>query len=269
MSSEERAGRVLVIEDDAKLREALVAALESQRIVALRAGSAEQGLALLSQERVDCVVLDLGLPGMDGLQFLKRLEQAGAAGPKVIVYTGRTLSAEEARQLEHYADRLLRKGERSEERVLAEVSTFLSQLADRSPGETRPDLRGKSVLVVDDDMRTSYALSAILRGRGMDVLLADNGLTGIATLRAHPEVDAVVMDVMMPELDGYEAMRRIRADRRYADLPMVALTAKAMANDREKCLAAGATEYMAKPVDSDQLLSLLGRLLHSAPQQHA
>ncbi len=265
----EGTSRVLLIEDDQKLRDALGAALESRRITTLRTGSAEQGLALLQAHRIDCVVLDLGLPGMDGLQLLEQLAKAGVGHPPVIVYTGRTLSDEEAQTLQRYAHCVVAKGERSEQRVLDEVAEFLAGVEPQRPVAHAANLRGKSVLVVDDDMRTTYAVSAMLRARGLDVLLADNGLSGIATLEAHPEVDAVLMDVMMPELNGYEAMRRIRKDRRFADLPMIALTANAMAGDRDKCLDAGANEYMAKPVDNDQLVSTLGRLLCSADAKHA
>jgi signal transduction histidine kinase/DNA-binding response OmpR family regulator len=265
----EEASRVLLIEDDERLRDALAAALESRRITTLRAASAERGLELLRTHTVDCVVLDLGLPGMDGLQFLEELERVGPSHSPVIVYTGRTLSVEEANKLQRYACKVLQKGGRSEERVLHEVTAFLASVAAPRPEPAPASLRGKSVLVVDDDMRTTYAVSAMLRSRGLDVLLADNGLSGIATLEAHPEVDAVLMDVMMPELNGYEAMRRIRSDRRFTELPMIALTANAMTGDREKCLEAGANEYMAKPVDNEQLVSLLGRLLCSDRAQRA
>jgi CheY-like chemotaxis protein len=186
--------------------------------------------------------------------------------PAVVVYTGRALSKVEATRLEEYAEAVVLKEGSSAERLVDEIRLFVRRLQDglgpRRAGAkrtARADVRldGRKVLVADDDMRTVYALSATLRAKGADVFVADNGRTAIEVLDQHPEIEAVLMDIMMPEMDGYEAMRRIRAEKRYDKLPIVALTAKAMKGDREKCLQVGASDYLPKPIDADSLLAIL------------
>jgi signal transduction histidine kinase/CheY-like chemotaxis protein len=256
--------RVLVVEDDSQLGSSLVKLLSEQGLSAICVRTGGEGLEALRGQSFACMILDLGLPDIDGLELLVRMEN-DASLPKVpvIVYTGRALNRAEARRLEAYTAGIVLKDEGSVARLLDEVRLFVEQLERRAPvGEDaqpspQDNLEGKKVLVADDDMRTAYALSALLRDRGVDVLVAENGRAAVNMLANDNGVDAVIMDVMMPEMDGYEAMREIRKDARYQSLPIIALTAKAMKDDRVRCLEAGASEYMTKPIDGDRLLSVL------------
>jgi CheY-like chemotaxis protein len=184
----------------------------------------------------------------------------------VIIYTDRALSKAEAKRLEAHTEAIVLKEGPSAERVLDEIRLFAQRLRERvGPRRLTTThvplaplrLGGKRVLVVDDDMRTIYAVSATLRAKGVEVLVADTGKEALAVLEQRPEVDAVLMDIMMPEMDGYEAIRRIRKIPRFAALPIIALTAKAMKGDREKCLEVGANDYLTKPIDGDRLLAML------------
>jgi CheY-like chemotaxis protein len=190
----------------------------------------------------------------------------------VIVYTGKALTTYEEAQLREFAEAVIVKDGSSPERLLDETSLYLHRPEARLPADKRRMLEqmrnadeifeGKKILLVDDDVRNVFALASVLESRGMEILFAENGKTGIEKLRAHPDVDLVLMDVMMPEMDGYEATRRIREMDEFRQLPIVALTAKAMKGDREKSLTAGASDYVAKPVDTDRLLSLMRVWLH-------
>jgi CheY-like chemotaxis protein len=185
----------------------------------------------------------------------------------VVVYTGRDLSDDEERRLSQYAESIIVKGARSPERLLEETTLFLHRVQANLPQEkqrmlkadTEPEsvLDGRTVLVVDDDMRNIFALTSVLEEKGMQVVVARDGSESLAKLRENPEIDLVLMDIMMPVMDGYEAMREIRKDPRLKDLPIIALTAKAMKGDKSACIEAGANDYLAKPVDMDKLLSLL------------
>jgi signal transduction histidine kinase/DNA-binding response OmpR family regulator len=257
--------RVLVVEDDQKLGDSLVSLLSEQGVEASRASSGQAALTELRSGSYSCMILDLGLPDVDGLDILERLEKDDTL-PKlpVVVHTGRSLSRKEVQQLEAYTESIVLKGQGSPERVLEEVRLFVDRLGrgKREEHATRPIVRdtkleGKKVLVADDDMRTVYALSALLRGKGMNVLVADTGRSAVNMLEADNDVDAVIMDIMMPEMDGYEAMREIRKDERFRSLPIIALTAKAMKDDRVRCIEAGASDYMPKPIDGNRLLSVL------------
>jgi CheY-like chemotaxis protein len=185
--------------------------------------------------------------------------------PAAVVYTSRPLSRAEATRLESYAEAVVLKEGASTDRLLDEIRLFVRRLeADlprrngaSSPRNVEMNLGGKKLLVVDDDMRTVYALSAMLRARGAEVLIAETGKVALEILDQHPDVDAVLMDAMMPVMDGYEATRRIRAQSKFTALPIIALTAKAMKGDQEKCLEAGASDYLTKPIDADALLSVL------------
>jgi CheY-like chemotaxis protein len=213
------------------------------------------------------MILDLGLPDMDGLDLLTDLDGGDPARvPSVIVYTARALTMEESRRLESYADAIVLKEGSSMERLLDEIRRSAAggaggrRAAVRAPASAAA-LRGKSILLVDDDMRTVFALSAMLRSKGFEVHEADTGAAALRTLQRTAGIDAVLMDIMMPEMDGYTAMQRIREDPRFERLPIIALTARAMKGDDEKCLAAGANAYLSKPVDCERLLDLLGELL--------
>jgi CheY-like chemotaxis protein/signal transduction histidine kinase len=267
--------RVLVVENAAGA-DSLVTMLASENLQAHCVTSAHAALEAVNHERFGCMVLDLSLPDMDGLELLERMRaSSGDNMPALLIYTARALSRAEARQLEAYADAIVLKEGGSTERLRDEIRLFARRLkggaAPRRPTPVAAQvvhktLGGRTILLVDDDMRTVYALSATLRAKGLRVITADTGLMAIELLEQNPDVDAVLMDIMMPEMDGYEAMRRIRQERRFAELPIVALTAKAMKGDRERCLDAGATDYLAKPIDADQLLSLLAvRLAGSLP----
>jgi CheY-like chemotaxis protein/signal transduction histidine kinase len=262
-----RAPHVLVVEDDLLTGDSLAKQLASEKLEVRRAMNAHEALDALARERFGCMVLDLGLPDMDGLELLGIIrERHGADMPAVVVYTSRGLSRAEAKALEAYTEAVVLKEGASVERLLDEVRLFTRRLKDglgaghaATPARAHAafDFGGRRVLIADDDMRTVYALSAMLRSKGLDVLVADTGAAALAVLNDHPDVDAVLMDIMMPEMDGFEAIRRLRKDPRFAKLLVVTLTAKAMKGDREKCLEAGATEYLPKPVDADRLLALL------------
>jgi CheY-like chemotaxis protein len=213
------------------------------------------------------MVLDLSLPDRSGLELLEEMARGEQYGfPPVIVYTGRALSNEQVHELERFSQSIIIKGARSPERLLDEVTLFLHQVESKLPPDRQRMLReargresvfeGRRILIVEDDVRNIFALTSVLEPRGAVVEIARNGREALDHLRAKPGVDLVLMDIMMPEMDGLEATRRLRADPQFAKLPIIALTAKAMIDDRDKCLAAGANDYIAKPLDVDKLLSL-------------
>jgi CheY-like chemotaxis protein/signal transduction histidine kinase len=265
--SNEHARRILVVEQDTASSDSLVRELLAERLLVTRVVSAKGALLALQKERFVCVILDLSLPDMDGLEFLRSLrEQSGPNAPSIIVYTARPLSKPEAKSLEAYAETVVLKEGSSSERLLDEVRLFVRRLkagiAPRRLGAApglppHVHLGGKKVLVVDDDMRTVYALSATLRAKGAEVLVADTGKAALSVLQLETDVDAVLMDIMMPEMDGYETMRRIRQELQLLSLPIIALTAKAMKGDRERCIEVGASDYLPKPVDPERLLAML------------
>jgi len=228
---------------------------------------------MLDAQHFDCVVLDLRLPDMSGFEILEQLRDHASLGElPVVVFTGKELSPEEDARLHSLARSVVVKGVESPERLLDETSLFLHRVvADLPPQRQkmldqlhRSDeaLVGKKVLVVDDDVRNIFALSSVLERHGMTVITAGTGREAIATLESADDVTIVLMDIMMPEMDGYETMQVIRQNAKFRRLPIIALTAKAMKGDREKCLEAGATEYLAKPVNTEQLLSALRMWLH-------
>ena len=268
---------ILVVEDNLTDGNSIVALLRAAGFAAEHVASARAALDAVAAQDLACIVLDLGLPDMDGLGLLETLrERARGPVPPVIVHTGRKLTREETRRVEAYAEAVVLKDGHSATRLIDEVRLFVQHLRDAAPRHALapvngglPDvsLVGTRILVADDDMRTVYALSALLRGKGADVLVAESGREALELLGAHPEVNAVLMDVMMPEMDGYEALRRLRADGRFARLPAIALTAKAMKGERERCLEAGANDYLAKPVDPGRLLTTLQGFLGSPKAQ--
>jgi CheY-like chemotaxis protein len=227
----------------------------------------------LREAPADCVVLDLKLPDMSGFEVLEQIrDDASICDVPVIVFTGRELSAEEDARLHTMARSVVVKGVESPERLLDETALFLHRVVGNLPLDKQKmletlhssdqDLVGRTVLLVDDDARNIFALSSVLERRGMQVLTATTGREAISIIESTPEVAIVLMDIMMPEMDGYETMQVIRAKAAFRRLPMIALTAKAMKGDREKCLEAGASDYLAKPVNTEQLLSALRMWLH-------
>jgi signal transduction histidine kinase/DNA-binding response OmpR family regulator len=260
--------RVLVVEDDAVLRDSTARLLAGDGVEVVTAGTAAEALDQLASTTFDCMVLDLALPDRSGLALLEDMARGErCAFPPVIVYSGQSLSRDEVRELERFSHSIVIKGARSPERLLDEVTLFLHQVESQLPPDRRRMLRdarardaafdGRRILVVEDDVRNVFALANVFEPRGAVVDIARNGREALDALAARPQIDLVLMDVMMPEMDGLEATRRLRADSRFAKLPIIALTAKAMADDRDKCLAAGANDYIAKPLDVDKLLSLV------------
>lgn len=264
---------LLLVEDDENLRRGLFDLIRDPGVNVVEAESGRQAIDLLKERRFDCVILDLGLPDMSGFDVLEGLDAAMQASlPPVIVYTGRELSREEERRLQTHADSIIIKGVRSEERLIDETSLFLHQMVKSMPARKQDALKrlydkeaifkDRTVLLVDDDMRNLFALSQALQGKGMSAVKAEDGQQALAALQREPKVDLVLMDIMMPGMDGYETIRRIRAQKRFQSLPIIAVTAKAMPQDREKCIEAGASDYLSKPVDLDRLLSLMRVWLH-------
>ena len=263
--------RVLIVEDDAVQRDAVSRLLSSGDVETVGVGTAAECLERLKSETFDCMVLDLSLPDASGFSLLETLSQGDHAFPPVIVYTGHDLSADDEQRLRRYSHSIIIKGAKSPERLLDEVSLFLHQVvADLPPEQQRmirkarnrdSVLEGRRILVVEDDVRNVYSLTSVLEPRGAAVQIARNGQEAIDALAQSadggPAIDLVLMDVMMPVMDGLEATRQIRADGRWGELPIVMLTAKAMPDDQERCLEAGASDYMAKPIDVDRLLSLV------------
>ena len=268
-----RRRRLLVIEDNAAERLSITALLEDDDIEIVTAGTGAEGLDRLNEERFDCVVLDLSLPDMSGFDVLQAVsDDTTLSDLPVIVFTGRELSAEEEAKLHTMARSIVVKGVESPERLLDETSLFLHRVVSNLPAEKQEmierlhrsdeDLVGKTVLLVDDDPRNIFALSSILERRGMRVLTAANGHDAIRLVNSTPDIALVLMDIMMPEMDGYRTIAAIRENPSFRRLPIIALTAKAMKGDREKSLEAGASEYLAKPVNTEQLLSAMRSWLH-------
>ncbi|MBN1203751.1 MAG: response regulator [Myxococcaceae bacterium] len=271
----DRKGRsLLIVEDDGVHRQSLVELLGSEDVQTVAVGTAAEAVEAIAGRRFDCVVLDLGLPDMSGAELLSKLHgEHGLATPPVIVYTGRELSRAQETELRRVAEAIVIKDAQRPERLLEETSLFLHRAPAQLPEPKRrmlekarqmdPLLVGRKVLVVDDDVRNIFALNTVLERFGMNVVFAESAQEGIDLLERDQGVELVLMDVMMPEMDGYQAMRAIRGMERFASLPILALTAKAMKGDREKCLEAGASDYITKPVDIDKLLSLLRVWLHA------
>jgi CheY-like chemotaxis protein len=268
-----RRKRLLVVEDNAAEQLSIRELLGHDDIDIAVADTGKTALAILHEEPFDCVVLDLRLPDMSGFEVLERLrDDVSLSDVPVVVFTGKELSPEEDARLHTLARSVVVKGVESPERLLDETALFLHRVVADLPVEKqqmldrlhRSDdaLFGRKVLVVDDDVRNIFALSSVLERRGMTVLTAGTGREAIATLDATPDLAIVLMDIMMPEMDGYETMQVIRHNPAFQRLPIIALTAKAMKGDREKCLEAGASDYLAKPVNTEQLLSALRMWLH-------
>jgi len=252
--------KLLVVDKDPESREALVQLVRNEKVEIDEAASGAEALERIEATRYDCIVLDLDLDDMSSNRFLEAASSAHPL-PPVVIYSGRELAREESLKLRQYTDSIVIKGERSPERLLDEISLFLHSLGHRpnhvSEARHGDDLAGRTILLVDDDMRNLFALSKALRARGLSVLMAQDGFKALHQLDEHPEIGLVVMDIMMPGMDGYETIREIRKQEQWAKLPIIAVTAKAMPGDRDKCLEAGANDYLAKPVDMDKLTSMM------------
>jgi CheY-like chemotaxis protein len=289
---------LLIVEDDEVQRNSMMELIGNRDVVTTAVGTGQEALDMLEEKHFDCVVLDLGLPDMEGFEVLKQIkQQAKFQDLPVVIYTSKDLLKQEELQIKRYAETIITKDVTSPDRLLDETALFLHRVVAKMPEakrkaveqryqaaeaansaeiirraamqEARSDviassqpvptgeLSGKKILVVDDDVRNIFALTGVLENQGMEVVFAENGRAGIDLLMSTPAIDLVLMDVMMPEMDGYETTRAIREIPGYETLPIIALTAKAMAGDREKCLEAGASDYITKPVDIDLLLSMM------------
>ena len=261
--------KVLIIEDNSKHAKALSYFLETNNINSEIKSEVKQGVQALQNNEVDCVILDMGIPDQQAYEILERVkESSGLENLPIIVFTGKSLSMQEELKIKKYADSIIVKTAHSYQRMLDEVSLFLHLVEEnKQEGNNRSKIKkqhmmsdvlsGKTVLVVDDDVRNIYSLTKSLEILKMNVLTAIDGREALTVLQENPQVDVVLLDMMMPNMDGYETASRIRENKKYKNLPVIAVTAKAMTGDREKCISAGASDYITKPVDVDQLLSLL------------
>ena len=260
--------RILLVEDDERQRESVVRLISDDDVDITAVALGEEALALLKTQTFDCMIIDLKLPDIQGNELLERMEHEELCSfPPVIVYTGRNLSREEEADLMKYSRSIIIKGARSPERLLDEVTLFLHKVESELSSERQGMLQqvrsrervfeGRRILLVDDDVRNIFALTNALEQKGVLVEIGRNGFEAISKLNSVDDIDLVLMDVMMPGMDGLEATRQIRADGRFNKLPIIAITAKAMKNDQEECLQAGASDYLAKPIDLDRLYSLL------------
>jgi CheY-like chemotaxis protein len=260
--------RLLIVEDDEVQRNSVMELIGDGDVETRAVGSGQEALDALRTERYDCVVLDLGLPDMSGFDLIQRIrDEVGQRDLPIVVYTARDLTRREETELRRLTDTIILKDVKSPERLLDETTLFLHRVQARLPATQRrmleeahrvdPALTGRKILIVDDDIRNIFALTSLLERHQVQVLYAENGRDAIELLQNTEDVDLVLMDVMMPEMDGYETTRGIRSLPQFQSLPIIALTAKAMQGDREKCLEAGASDYIAKPADNEQLLSLL------------
>ena len=259
---------LLVVEDDDIQRDLIADIVGNGDVRITFASTASEGYDQALTGKFDCMVLDLGLPDMSGVELLDKIRthETGYRAP-VIIFTGRELTPEEKVIMDKYAETTIMKGVDSVQRLLDETSLFLHRVEADLPERQQKILRmvhdkesildGKKVLMVDDDMRNIFSLKKVLEQSGIHVLIGKNGKDGIERLNENPDVDLVLMDIMMPVMNGFEAMAEIRKERRFRDLPIIALTAKAMKGDRAKCIEAGANDYLAKPVDVDRLFSML------------
>jgi CheY-like chemotaxis protein/two-component sensor histidine kinase len=260
--------KVLIVEENTKHAEALAYFLESYNVATEIRDSIDEGVKVLSGKGVDCVILDMGIPAQRSYDVLEDVKKSpGLENLPIIVFTGKNLSHVEEMKIKQYADSIVVKTAHSYERILDEVSLFLHLVEDnkkesktyryKKMGELGEVLKGKTILIADDDVRNIFSLTKSLENFGIKVLSAIDGREALKQLQEKEKVDLVLMDMMMPEMDGYESTKRIRNIPKYKNLPIIAVTAKAMTGDREKCIAAGASDYITKPVDVDQLISLL------------
>jgi CheY-like chemotaxis protein len=275
--AESRRRRLLVVEDDDIERQSIVELLSHENVEITSAGTGSEAMEVLRNAQCDCLILDLRLPDISGFELMEKIrENPDLRELPIVVCTGKELTEHDSMRLARMAESVVLKDVRSPERLLDEVSLFLHLVTADLPAHKQQMLErlrqsdqaliGKKILVVDDDVRNIFALTSLLEQHGLQVVNAENGMEAIALLDQDREIDAVLMDIMMPEMDGYETMRRIRLSGKHRMLPILALTAKAMKGDREKCLEAGASDYIAKPVNAEELLALLRIWLFGKPK---
>jgi CheY-like chemotaxis protein/HAMP domain-containing protein len=275
--AESRRRRLLVVEDDDIERQSIVELLSHENVEITSAGTGSEAMEFLRNAQCDCLILDLRLPDISGFELMEKIrENPDLRELPIVVCTGKELTEHDSMRLARMAESVVLKDVRSPERLLDEVSLFLHLVTADLPAHKQQMLErlrqsdqaliGKKILVVDDDVRNIFALTSLLEQHGLQVVNAENGMEAIALLDQDREIDAVLMDIMMPEMDGYETMRRIRLSGKHRMLPILALTAKAMKGDREKCLEAGASDYIAKPVNAEELLALLRIWLFGKPK---
>jgi len=260
---------VLIVEENPKHAKALAYFLETFNVTTEISNTVDKGVNALNKEEVDCVILDMGIPDQHAYETLEEMKkQPGLENLPIIIFTGKSLSKTEEMRIKQYADSIVVKTAQSYQRILDEVSLFLHLVEENKNEQKAPSkykrlgalsevLAGKKILVTDDDVRNIFALTKALEMHDMNVITAVDGKEAIKQLEENPDTSVVLIDIMMPEMDGYEAMQKIRQKKEFKNLPVIAVTAKAMSGDREKCIQAGASDYISKPVDIDQLLSLL------------
>jgi CheY-like chemotaxis protein/putative methionine-R-sulfoxide reductase with GAF domain len=260
--------KILIVEDDKDMRKSIEELLKSENAEIQSIDKGKEALKILEKEEFDCMVLDLGLKDISGFQLLDNIKSKEKFRDlPIIIYTGRELENDEEKKLRKHAESIIIKGAKSPERLIDEVSLFLhhveSDLPDAKKGKTKVTtekdmvFNDKKILLVDDDVRNIFALSSVLGEKDMEITIAENGKEALKKLEENSKFDLVLMDIMMPEMDGYEAMRQIRKKQQFKNLPIIALTAKAMKGDRQKCIEAGASDYLSKPIDIEKLLSLM------------
>ena len=261
--------KVLVVEDDKVQRDYIKKLIGETNVIVDAVETATEALSQLNNNSYDCMIMDLSLPDVTGQELLDKLANANHpfSAPPVIIYTARDITEEEENLLRKYSESIIIKGARSPERLLNEVSLFIHKVESELPAEKQRTLRnlrsrdktldGKNILIVDDDVRNIFALTSALESYGAKVVIARNGKEALDTLESNQTVDMVLMDIMMPVMDGYEAMKRIRENKKFKQLPIIALTAKAMKDDHQKSLEAGANDYLAKPMEIEKLISLM------------
>jgi PAS domain S-box-containing protein len=258
--------QVLVVEDDPITRQSIQTLFENKDIIIHEAKTGQQAFDMISSQHFDCIILDLGLPDFSGNVLLKKLKSKNIPIPNVIIHTARELMADELKELNKFSDSIVIKGIKSEERLMDEVTLFLHHVVNKLPKEMQPanyetienhGFKGKKILVVDDDIRNVFALAQILEEREITVVEAENGEVAIEMLKSNPDIDLILMDIMMPVMDGYKAMKIIRQTPHLENVPIITLSAKAMKEDYQKAIDNGANDYISKPVDVKKLLSLL------------
>jgi len=264
---------LLLIEDDENLRKSIIKIIGEENTNIIEVDSGKDAIEILSSKKIDCIILDLGLPDMTGFELLEILDNKKSISiPPIIVYTGKDLTKEENQILEKYANSIILKGVKSEERLLDETSLFLHKIVNDLPDKQQEVIenlhnseiifKNKKILLVDDDMRNIFALSKILKKKGMHIFRAENGKIAIDILKKNTDIDIILLDVMMPIMDGYETAKKIREIKEIKNIPIISLTAKAMKEDRQKCIDSGSNDYITKPLDIEKLLSLIRVWLH-------